>query len=338
NKLHNIGLDEHTPDIENRMLIQLCLNEDFGVQELWSIEHFLNPMWVDDMIWMVRLTSCIDSRREFFARYFLAKLDKERLYQVVVLEEWQDLVTHLQPEYVPQVFSYIQNEMTNDGFHRLVEAILFKQTDNSSTEDCTSYFCEVWTISADRLKQTAIPYVMLDISSWCFERTDSIGGACVEDRRSVSFLSAILMDAPIKDRRTFWNKHWDTLTYAIKPGDFRILMNLCFNNDENQKNEFKRNVLAKEYDETIHPQLEELLGYGFFTELEEFLAFWCLNEQTKKQIRFRLLRGDFIISKDLIYKASLLNKFIDDAFENNDLATDFKNKLLVAPELSAIVS
>lgn len=346
NQLHEVDLRDYTSCVEELVLYLLYEHQDFDIalaEHCPGMAYFLNHMpsniRLEHVIYrfdsfggigVVEPTHSYNFIRIFF-RHIMAKFDKAE-FKTLVNEVGHVLVIFSQPEFVLHVWAYIKNEITNDGFSHIIKYILKEQTEYSSRDDPLFHYCEIWTTASDRLKRAFIRDAVLFDDETCFIRADrqhEFG-----DRRNISLLTLILSETPIEDRRKFWNAHLENLISDIRPDDFRILMNLCFDGDENQINEFKNDFMLK-YFEKIQYHFKSLLEDGCFKELEEFLTLCCPNKRTMKEIRLNILQKNFTNDYGVIYEANSLLEFIDKAYEDN-LATEFKNKLLVARDLKTV--
>ncbi|XP_065210929.1 uncharacterized protein LOC135839015 isoform X1 [Planococcus citri] len=347
NELHRIP--DQGDDSVDRFALGRKPNNTSAMEYFWSRINPENQLRKAEALY--------SNDHEYFARFFLPKLDEEELDEFVA-ERGSDLIFNLlfddrYESYLLPTWMYIKDKMKENTFTKLVEKIVDAETNNhiseevmnensdeilqhmSNTEDKTYLCCEIWKTAPDELKRSAIKNV-LSRQDWLVERVQMFP----TQFREIRFLLSILSDASFEQRNVFWNNNWLNLIVDTRGKDIHQIMKLCFKN-ENDIAKFKETTMA-EYN-IISSYCIEVLKTGYFNELNDFLVFCCPETQKRRALKRRLLQSCFLgedtmLRIEHLHRMKSMNDFIDDAFSNADLAADFKNQVLSSIEATYCLS
>ncbi|XP_065204201.1 uncharacterized protein LOC135834281 [Planococcus citri] len=329
NELHNVPNASDQP-IDEVMLVE-C-----GYHNYPSAEYFWNRIPYER-----QSQAAIDlsmNGSDLFARFILPKLDDFQLEKFLaergvdfmaslLIHNWEKI--HALPTWM-----YIRNKMNKSHFIRLVEKLLEEETnqfvakERLNPEDEVYLWCEVWKNAPQNLKRFALNDVLSNEE--LFNRTSKMPS----EPREMRFLITVLLDASYEQRHKFWYDNWRNLISGARVDDLLGVMRLCFQN-ENDVSLFKQQYMSKY--ENIGPYCVELLEGGCFKELSEFLSF-CYSDQNKvKELKQQLLRSNFLGEDSILrfgifcFHTKPLNEFVEDAFEDVGLRTEFKNQFVSSP-------
>ncbi|XP_065213608.1 uncharacterized protein LOC135840820 [Planococcus citri] len=227
--------------------------------------------------------------------------------------------------FVMAIWTYIKEKMNGDTFFLLVRKIVreFGRSPISSP-----ICCELWNTALEHLKADAIQQLLPENSLDFTAANDPVPASNIDS----SFLSAVLLNASEEDQRTFWLRHFCWLIDKTSAEEYDQLMRLCYSDDEDEIVHFKDLVLPRF--PPIREKCVKLLNDLELEELNKFLGFWCTDEQTRKTMQQSFLVEGFEIDVKNIPKISpLLNDFIDDSYDDLNLATEFKTQLLYSPTM-----
>ncbi|XP_065204489.1 uncharacterized protein LOC135834500 isoform X26 [Planococcus citri] len=320
-------------------MLEMCPSHHWS-----SVEYFWNRISPES-----RLSKTIDLshyERESFVRLMLPKLSDQQL-EKFVLERGSYLIHSLVTEsqykfYVSPTWMYIRNKMEENDFTTLILLFMLAETNDhigvetleensvglgyrSSTEDETLVCCEIWKTAPDEWKQSTVRKVLSQHNLFVKRSLTST------EYREIRFLSTLLLDASFKERNDFWKKNWHNLIVGTRGKDLHLIMKLCFE-DENDIAKFKETSM---YDhESIDAHLRVLLSFLYLEKLNDLLIFCCPDTQKRMDLKQRLLRSCFLSEpfilriEQLTQVNSLFNDFINDAFDDAQVAADFKNNLV----------
>ncbi|XP_065225689.1 uncharacterized protein LOC135849264 [Planococcus citri] len=345
NELNRIP-NQHDDSVDEIMLYRGNFSNNWS-----SMEYFWSRIRPENRFKKAVLLSERDDAS--FARFFLPKLYEEELGKFVAEcggDFIHGLFISVNLFYVLPTWMYIKDKMNENNFTKLIEKLAENETNNHiseevlnetcdetlkgwpHTEDETYLFCEIWRNASDELKQSAITIILSKEKYWLFDR--ECMGIKPTEFREIRFLLSILSDASFEQRNAFWNNTWLSLIDGTRPTDLHRIMKLCFEN-ENDIAKFKETTMAVY--ENISPYCVEVMKTGCFNELNDTLVSCCPETEKRKDFKRRLLRSCFL-GEDSVFcfthliKVKPMNEFIDDAFDDADLAADFKNQVLYTHE------
>ncbi|XP_065203945.1 uncharacterized protein LOC135834031 [Planococcus citri] len=276
------------------------------------------------------------TRVELFARFILPQLSEHELevfltkcgfrliYTLVVcdLGRWSVL----------PIWMYIRNKISGPEFRKVIAYLLLLEIrgdlPGSSKLKIVMYLCdEIWCSAPRHLKQPVFDYLLLEPSSFLGSRRRIMP----TKPRQMKLLIAILRDATFEERSSFWHKHWTSLRRGAVIEDLLEMTKLCFRN-EDEISLFKNDIMSA-YENNDYYCIF-FLNVGAIDKLNEYLDFCCLDEQKRRQQKQRILLLANLavrVSWGLYRTFKPLNKFIDDAFERNDVSVEFKNQFISSP-------
>ncbi|XP_065204474.1 uncharacterized protein LOC135834500 isoform X11 [Planococcus citri] len=332
-------------------MLEMCESKHWS-----SIEYFWNRISPESRLSeTISLSYCED---ESFVRFILPKLT-DQLLGSFVLERGVTLIHDLlirwnRKFYVLPTWMYIRHKMNKNKFTDLIG--LFMQTETSgsyvpevtdyhpysavlevedwlSTENQTYSGCEIWRNSPDEWKRSTVRNILTQ--GHLFVR-DAITR---KEYREISFLLTLLSDASFQDRNDFWKQNWRNLIVDTRGKDLHRIMKLCFK-DENDIAKFKETCMSDYY--SISSCCIRALGLGRFEQLNDILIFCCPDTQKRMDLRQRLLwscisNESFVLELDDFSKLELMNTFINDTFDNAEVAVDFKNRIVSFCEFRTIL-
>ncbi|XP_065213602.1 uncharacterized protein LOC135840818 isoform X9 [Planococcus citri] len=300
----------------------------------WStVEYFWNRLDVTRRIRVERRGIFVFPK--IFCRYLLSKFNEIELDHFVNKAGYSLFASLLrcdsiQPHFatglhVRATWTIVKHMIRHKTFNTLIVQII-KELYNLYNPIDISAYCELWNTAPDNLK----PPVCRAISR-VNDLFDTITNYCGRYSFLFEFLSAILSDPSVESKNIFWNtRGLELLSLNLLSRDeFVQLLSLSFDNDENLIIEFKQTLSFNL--ETIRSECSKLFKKLSFEELNNFLNFCCLDEQTSRNIRQSLLPEKFELKSENITNVSCrvqLHDFINDAFNNPNLAASFKTLLL----------
>ncbi|XP_065204478.1 uncharacterized protein LOC135834500 isoform X15 [Planococcus citri] len=307
-----------------------------------SILHFWNRIRPEN-----RLERAIDLSqwpKEVFVRFILPTLSDQELDEFVTKRGsllMERLLTYSDDKFcVLPTWMYIKDKMNESNFPLLIEMLIDSETNYEVTPNfhherslqlgdwtCTEYRtylrCEVWRSSPDKLKRSAIKYIL--------NRDELFSGPSIRDAKfkGTSFLLTVLSDASFEDMNAFWRKNWRRVMVDMSGADLHRIMKFCFE-DENDITQFKETSMA-EYG-NISVYCHALMKLGYFKKLNEVLIFCCTDTNKRKDIKQRLIQSCFsddswVIVESHLTEVELINEFVNDAFDNSETAANFKNAI-----------
>ncbi|XP_065223066.1 uncharacterized protein LOC135847459 isoform X3 [Planococcus citri] len=302
-----------------------------------SLEYFWNRM--PSELHRVKGKRLYRQDVESFARFILPKLNDTHLNEFVN-EEGSKLMDYLLrrrelgERIVLQTWLQIKNVMNKQNFRKLVlemfkvESSRVPRVEGERHLKNFIYLChEIWYTASDKLKRSVIKKIpFASTSSSCI---------CPNDvNTSSQFLLTVLLRATFEERSSFWHKYWCGLIKSKPVADLQIIMKMCFADDDDEIILYKENVMAKS--KHVRNVCVESLSIGLFDELNNFVNFCYPNPDSARNYKQQLLQSSLLGEESVfqltyLTKAIQFNEFICDAFNDADLATDFKNQLMLSP-------
>ncbi|XP_065213596.1 uncharacterized protein LOC135840818 isoform X3 [Planococcus citri] len=198
-----------------------------------------------------------------------------------------------------------------------------------------SVYCELWNTIPDNVKPEVTLAISRETSFLWSQYSYSFHGELNKSIHSsflFDFLFTMLSDATVEEKPKFWSNNWIRLIDRMSITELNQLLSLCFDHDENKIIEFKTTSLTAL--QSVRTRCSKLLNDLSFEKLNEFLNFCYPDQQTRKTTCVNLLSEEFKLNDDNLEKVSpLLRDFINDAFDDVNLATDFKTQLIFSPSL-----
>ncbi|XP_065213593.1 uncharacterized protein LOC135840817 [Planococcus citri] len=280
---------------------------------------------------------------KIFSRYLLPKFNELELDEFAKEQGYRFIATLLSCKstsndffqsralYFRAMWVLVRNRMNGERIFRLIRRIARMQCDLIIPID-TSVYCELWNTIPDNVKPEVIQAISkgdsLFRSGYYFEYTDVVH--IIHNSGLLDFLFTMLSDASIDEKNQFWNNNWRKMMNVMDSTQLNKLLGLCFDNDENKIAEFKTTTLSAW--ENIRGRCSKLLNYQRFEELNDFLSYCYPDDQARKTVAVNLLVEDFKLTYDSFKKISpLLIDFINDAYDDVNLATDFRTQFLFSP-------
>ncbi|XP_065225962.1 uncharacterized protein LOC135849444 isoform X2 [Planococcus citri] len=312
-----------------------------------SLQYFWNRMPLQNR--MRRALGIFTRDKLSFARFILPNLDDQQLEEFVN-ERSHKLMSNLfenvwcDKELVLLAWMHIRKAISVDGFTKLAVKMLQNELKVFPVETTTDtdresriqfdLCCEIWISSPENLKRSAVVEIISN------KRLFSNLVARVSNTEEIGFLPIFLSDATSAERSRFWFDCWEDLVESARCKDLAKIMKLCFEN-EHDRTQFKENIMANS--RRVHCFCSMLLQWLCFDQLNNFASFLWSDVQRARSFKQQILRSTFLGSNDTIIDRTFretkeLNKFIEDAFANAELSTDFKNQLMSLPEIQRSLS
>ncbi|XP_065224196.1 uncharacterized protein LOC135848258 isoform X2 [Planococcus citri] len=283
----------------------------------------------------------LNDEKETLVRYILPLFDDHQLGEFVnVYAGWgvmSDLL--LKPSYdetlALQTWMRMKNIIKEDDFTELVLKICKygPSTHNVKVENhddkISSLLCdEIWYSAPQDLRRSAIKNIL----SSKFDRQFEHSVVTYRDH-SADLLFTILTCATFEERYSFWHYRWHNIIFRRSLRDLQRIMEMCFENDD-AIIQYKQNVMVTS--ERVQHHCKELIRNLNFKELDELVDFCCPNKDPAKLFKQQLLQFSFlrkkpVLSENHLSKANELDKFINDTYNNTDLARNLKNHVLSLP-------
>ncbi|XP_065213607.1 uncharacterized protein LOC135840818 isoform X13 [Planococcus citri] len=324
------------PNIAGQTVEKQIFRNDFPAQS--SKEYFWNRLDVDTRLRIPREPH--EHFAKIYSRYLLAKCNELELDQFVKEGGYRFITTLLnckgsctnddfqcRARYFRAMWPLVKNRMGGKRIFRLIRRIAQMLYNYMRAPIDTSVCCELWNTLPDHVK----PEVTLAISKEnLFQTLYSYPGVHTNSSSLLNFLFAVLSDAQVEEKNQFWSINWIKLMDVMCTTQLNQLLILCFDDDADKITEFKTtslNALGN-----IRVRCSKLLYDLSLEDLNEFLNFCYPDEQTRKSIRLNLLVEDFKLNYSNLKKVSpALIDFINDTYDDVNLATDFKTQLLFSP-------
>ncbi|XP_065209589.1 uncharacterized protein LOC135838017 [Planococcus citri] len=312
----------------------------------WSaVEYFWNRLKVADR--KESAAHLLKHRGQIFCRYIFARLTEDELNTLMTERRDSFLCTILNSDFhalnsdddiaggcILAVWEYIKHKVSERDFICAVGEIIKNQAipmgDIWSDE---SFSNEFWNCTPDHLKQVAIHDVLLDRSLFVKNNPS--------DHRNNWLIWSVLTDALFEARSAFWNANFHVVLPGTKMEDLQQFLTLCCET-ESDIILFKKNHMSK-YENVGQVCLEYLKKFSF-DELNQYLNFCCVEKETISALKLELLTDylNFLhnnyppmrrtgTENNIIGHIHSLCAFIDDVYNDIDLAADFKTQVLLAP-------
>ncbi|XP_065224198.1 uncharacterized protein LOC135848258 isoform X4 [Planococcus citri] len=295
-----------------------------------SVEYFWNRMAHQDQF--QRAVELHEQDIDTFVRFILPKFD-ERQFDQFVDRKGSDLICGLlknrysDERVVLGTWLSMKNKIKERNFIALVVGMLETECTRHDHNLKRLFLCrKIWDSVPKDLKRLATKQVSTKL--YLFNSYQRL-----ENRLNTSeFLLTVLKSATFEERSSFWFNSWENLILGKSVDDLQQIMKLCFENDD-AIIVFKEE-LSKSKD--VQNLCVELIKEPNFEELNDFVNFCYLNEDTARLYKQQLLQSNFLDGRSVFrYQhfshSTQFNKFICDAYNNDDLATDFKNQLFLSP-------
>ncbi|XP_065223492.1 uncharacterized protein LOC135847736 isoform X2 [Planococcus citri] len=306
-----------------------------------SVEYFWNRIPVEKQ---VRIA--VDELSGYdFVRFVLPKLDDVQLDEFVNDSNSDGLYNvflnlHSDEWVVLRTWFHIRNVIKETNFTNLiirmfdVEDYFSVADEHFSPGEWAFLCCQIWKHTPLNLKRSTIN-VFSSGSSWIAAINIHDCGECDCMKINVDLLLTILQDASLEERNLFLHNCWGCLIKPLQSKDLQRVIELCFEN-EVEINQFKRNVMVKSGD--VFQHCLSLLKDLHFDELNAFVSFCCPKSQAARNFKQRILRSAFLgencklggwifrrYTSERVSFIQVLNKFVDDAFDDYDISADFKD-------------
>ncbi|XP_065223318.1 uncharacterized protein LOC135847618 isoform X1 [Planococcus citri] len=309
-----------------------------------SVEYF----WYQTSL-INRMRKAIDAAtrdKKLLVTFVLSKLNDQQLDEFVntngcklILSLLNDIV--LNSWFFQPTWKFIKNKVNESTFRSLVIEMWTLEL-TSSFEGCSKELqnwlnccSEIWNSIPTNLKQSIAEDILSDRAF--FQNMPMFTSS---NRRFVGFLMIILSSATFERRSTFWRNCWPHLIRGTRSKDLIRMMKLCFENEQELK-QFRDDIFAE--NENVRIWCSELLRVGIFDELNDLLDFCWSEVEIAKIYKQLLLRSTFPLENihlncQHIERYDEFNAFIDDTFDSQDEAANFKNQFMSSSEVQGILS
>ncbi|XP_065224169.1 uncharacterized protein LOC135848253 isoform X5 [Planococcus citri] len=299
-----------------------------------SVEYFWNRVpYENQVLKAVRLQR---SEMVTFIKFVLPKFDDHQLDEFVNNGECDLMHTLLKyhclknERLICQTWMRIRNIINERNFVKLVMDMFKFYNDGLRAmgehqySENWAYLCrEIWHSAPHGLRRSAID----EISS-NFWNINVINRDCSSD-----LLLTLLTCVTFEERSLFWSKCWPNLIACKNNVQLQQIMEICFENGD-AIIRYKHNIMATS--ERLQHICNCLLHKPDFNKLNDLVTFLCLNEDTARLFKQKLLESYFLCEKPPFREthfghAIKFNEFINDAYENSALAINFKRSLMSIP-------
>ncbi|XP_065223628.1 uncharacterized protein LOC135847836 [Planococcus citri] len=300
-----------------------------------SLEYFWNRVPPEK-----RLQKAIDlfvSDLRSFVRYILPKLNRQQLDEFLKEKGCELMYALLEnstydEEFVLRTWLHVRNAMSENVFTNLLVKILQIEFMGFFVSSEFFHLCfEIWNSAPESLKRLATKAIASNEKVY----EDLTILICHPPLwRKLKFMLAILSYATYEERNAFWRSCWDCLIYKIRGEDLHEIMKQCFQN-EDEIIEFKKNVMAD------HNRVLDLCGFllqeMYLNDLNDFVNFLLPEIQPARNFKQQLLQSTSFdnrwrnCSEKFIQKSKEFDEFISEAFNDVDVAKNFKNHLVSSP-------
>ncbi|XP_065224205.1 uncharacterized protein LOC135848260 isoform X3 [Planococcus citri] len=331
NELHKIPTSEHQSVDEAMFDRYMPYNRP-------SLEYFWNRMSYQNQIHSA--ARLVQLKDEFYIRFILTKLDYQQLYEFVNMKGC-DLICDLlrkryfEAEFVLEVWMCMRNVMNKGNFTKLVVDMLQTESTRPYTEeknDHKNWLClcrELWHSAPHDLRQSAIKNISTYLKLFTSYRSTA-------GNESSELLLTILECATFDERRSFWTNCWRNLILGKNVEDLQQIMEMCFENGD-AIIQFKEEVMSPS--EYVWNLFVEVIKKFDFKKLNDLVDFCCPNAETPRHFKQQLLLQSNAFDDKCYLRSWLICrksdttqfvKFINDAYENSDLAADYKYRFLAS--------
>ncbi|XP_065223481.1 uncharacterized protein LOC135847732 isoform X3 [Planococcus citri] len=317
-----------------------------------SIEYFWNRIPIEKQMRIPVGVGALSSSD--FVRYILPKMDDQQLDKFFN-DSWDGnklyhlfLYLHCDEWMVLRTWLHIRNIIKESIFSNCIVSMLeyaYPQADDDPDEcdevakwhefhepEKWEYLCcQIWNRTPLNLKQSAIRLISSD-STWIEDISNRLSVSEYYDSNEikVEFLLVILRDASLKERSSFWHISWISLINVVRSEDLQRMVQLCFKNDD-EITQIKQNFLIT--NSGFLKFCVTLLEDAHFEKLNALVSFCCPESQAARNLKQRLLQSVFLdedseFSPGIVVGSADLKEFVNDAFDDVDASSDFKNLLM----------
>ncbi|XP_065223123.1 uncharacterized protein LOC135847504 [Planococcus citri] len=330
-----------------------------------SVEYFWNRIPTESRV--QKGYDLFHSDVQSFARYIFPKLDDQQLdnfvnvgeygfelMRALCLNSWYD------KEFIHSIWMRIRNVINQTAFtNGIIIALQFENGEYISMLGISYYedykddkdgcirrnwfnmCCEIWNSAPERLKRSAVEEITSNYR--LFEGLQTLSSSIPPEPKEYVFFSTFLSYATYEERKTFWSDCWRRLIQGTRCQDFKKLMNLCFEN-EDEITQFRENVMANNDNGIIFYICESYLLEFCFDEVNEFVSLSRPDTQAARNFKQQILQSVFFGElryfreiEVMIRRPRELNEFINDAYNDTDMSWNFKNQLVCSPVLLQIL-
>ncbi|XP_065225956.1 uncharacterized protein LOC135849442 isoform X3 [Planococcus citri] len=283
-----------------------------------------------------------------FLKFILQKLDDQQLNQFVngkgceLMIVLSARIRNLEEELFLPTWKYIKSRVNDNTLAYLIsnmfqhEAGGFEKFSSTTTLKHWSFLCsEIWDKINPDLKPSIVGSVLSRHELFEPQRMTRIHFRSPEYwARYMQFLLTILSCATFVQKKSFLRNCWSSLIKGARVEELQQIIKLCFENDE-EIAEFKKNTVASS--QTVRRRCVLLLLNADFDELNALVDFCNPDSETARICKQEVLRSSFLgqstsLNPNNIKNGTKFRVFVDNAFKNAELSTDFKNQLMSLPE------
>ncbi|XP_065223510.1 uncharacterized protein LOC135847742 isoform X2 [Planococcus citri] len=293
-----------------------------------SVEYFWNRLPLEKRM------QAIDALGYYeFVRFILPKLNDEQLDKYVNDEDGDRLYgmflnLHCDEWGILRTWLHIRNIIKESNFTNLIIRMFLVEDGEGEyhqQEKWKYLCCQIWNHTPLNLKQSMISVISSD-NSW-FEGTNINYGHYEFDEMNVELLLAILQDASLNERHSFWRNCWSDLIEPVRSKNLQRVMESIFEN-EDEINQFKQNVMISS--EVVLELCGSLFRKKYFVELNAFVSFCCPEPQAANNFREQILQSVFL-GEDCYLRSAIVCEIEKFTELVKDVSADFKNRLISSP-------
>ncbi|XP_065224162.1 uncharacterized protein LOC135848252 isoform X2 [Planococcus citri] len=271
-------------------------------------------------------------------KFILPKFDTQQLDEFVNMHGRWVLILELlsllecrwfDEKLIPQAWMRIRNVINEPNFTKLVvgmfgfckDTLRAMMTGNWYHENLFHLCREIWYSAPQSSRRSAIEEISSNF--WHIINRDL----------SSDSLLTVLTYATFEERSLFWSKCWPNLIECKNTQELQQIMEICFENGD-AIIRYKENVMATS--DHLRDLCDVLLSEPDFDKLNDSVNFCCPNEDAARLFKLQLLESKFlhenpVFRETYFGQAAKFNEFINDAYNNAALATNFKNHLMSLP-------
>ncbi|XP_065222744.1 uncharacterized protein LOC135847224 isoform X2 [Planococcus citri] len=330
-------------------LVEEVMFRDFMPLNGPSLEYFWNRVPPESRL--QKAINVLVRDLPSFVRYILPKLDHQQLDEFLKHNGFTLMYALLtnsiyEEEFVLRTWAYVKNTTSEIVFTDLVMKILEcefnsfcmgPKSESDHVDRDVDYFidlcCEVWNIAPENLKRSFVKEFASNEKLFDKMVLATIVPLQV---REFKFVLTILLYATYKERNAFWHYGWKRLVFKTRNEDLHKIMKLCLQN-EDEVTEFKKNVMANSY--VIRRFCRLFLTQTYFNELNDIVSFLLPEIEAVRNFKQQLLQSTFLddqhcdFIKSLMQKSEEFDEFISEAYNDVDVAKNFKNQLVSLPSI-----
>ncbi|XP_065216811.1 uncharacterized protein LOC135843017 [Planococcus citri] len=317
-----------------------------------SMVYFWNRIRLENQV--DRAADVFDENPVSFAKFILPKMGRQ-LFDSFVTGLGEHVMTELCNYSCGKRFGlgtwlHIRNVIGDYGFAVIIVELLQKDIEYSGRVHRQYMRRVVWNNAPLHLKRSVIRNIssdMLEENLYRVEETrhddddDDDDGDDHDDFDystyiNVEFLLIVLEYATLEERTTFWRNCWRTVISLIPGEDVQHLqriIKLCIEDDD-EISRFKRNVLTES--DLVRKKCVLYLTNADLDISNKFVNFCFPELPTARTFKQQLLRLAFLdencpLNSKIVSDLDVFNAFIDEAYQDADSSTDFKNKFVSSP-------